>query len=96
MGSLEQMSEKVVRNIWLSFLQFEKFSVIRVLNLKEIKKNVCKAIWESFAESLEKIWENFNYILWKFSGNFANIEKLMQNFQQGVPLLVYLICEIFV
>ncbi len=53
-GSLEQISEKFVGNIWLIFLQFENFSVIQVIaryNLKEIKKNFCKAIWKSFAES---------------------------------------------
>ncbi len=75
LGSLEQISEKFVENIWLIFLLFEKFSVTGVLtyyNLKEIKKIFCKAIWKSFAESLEKIWENFNQIFWKFSGNFAN------------------------
>ncbi len=63
LGSLEQISEKFVGNILLIFLQFEKFSVVQVLayyNSKEIKKYVCKAIWKSFAESLEKICENFN------------------------------------
>ncbi len=63
LGSLEQISVKFVGNIWLIFSQFEKFTVIRVLtyyNLKETKKNFGKAIWKSFAESLEKIWENFN------------------------------------
>ncbi len=73
--SFEQISEKFVGNIWLIFLQFEKFLVIRVLayyNFKEILKKFCEAIWKSFAESLEKIWENFNYI-WKFSGNFTNV-----------------------
>ncbi len=62
LGSLEQIWEKFVRNIWLIFL-FEKFSVIQLpiyYNLNEILKNVCKAIWKSFAESLEKNWENFN------------------------------------
>ncbi len=62
-GFLEQISEKFVGNIWLIFLQLEKFSEIQVLtyyNLKEIENNFCKAIWKSFAESLEKIWENFN------------------------------------
>ncbi len=59
----EQIYEKFVGNIWLIFLQLEKFSIIRILtyyNFKEIKKHFCKAIWKSFAESLEKIWENFN------------------------------------
>ncbi len=63
MGSLEQISEKLVGNVWLIFLQSEKFSVIRVLtyyNSKEIKNNFCKGIWKSWAESLETIWENFN------------------------------------
>ncbi len=39
LDSLEQIFEKFVGNIWLIFLQFEKFSVIQVLayyNLKEI------------------------------------------------------------
>ncbi len=43
--SLEQISEKFVGNIWLIFLQFEKFSVVQVLkyyNLKEIFKNLRK------------------------------------------------------
>ncbi len=38
-GSLGPISEKFIENIWLIFLQFEKFSVIQVLsynNLKEI------------------------------------------------------------
>ncbi len=58
--SFEQISEKFVANIWLIFLQFEKFSVIEVLtyyNLKEILKNFSKTIWKNFAENLEK---NFN------------------------------------
>ncbi len=57
--SLEQISQKFVRNILIIFLQFEKFAVIQVLtyyNLKEILKNFCKAIWKC----LEKIWENLN------------------------------------
>ncbi len=63
LSSLEEISEKFVGSIWLIFLQFEKFSVIKVLtyyNLKIIGKKFCKAIWESFSERLEKIWENFN------------------------------------
>ncbi len=63
LGTLEQISKKFIGNIWFTFLQFEKFLVIQVLtyhNLKEFKRNFCKAIWKSFAESLEKIWENFN------------------------------------
>ncbi len=66
LGSLEQISEKFVGNIWLIFLQFQKFSVIRVLThitWRKLKKNFCKVIWES----LEKIWER------KFSGNFVNV-----------------------
>ncbi len=58
LGFFEQISEKFVGNIWLIFLKFEKFSVIQVLtycNLKEIEKYFCKAIWKSFAESLEEI-----------------------------------------
>ncbi len=54
LGSLEQISEKVFGNIWLIFLQFEKFLVSWVLtyyNLKEIKKNFCEAIWKGFAEN---------------------------------------------
>ncbi len=76
MGSLEQISEKFLGNIWLIFLQFEKFSVVQVLrhyNLKEIKKNFYRDIWKTFAESLEKIekiliksFENFQEILWMF------------------------------
>ncbi len=60
---LEQISEKFVGNIWLIFLKFEKFSVVGILtyyNLKEIFKKFCKDIWKSFAEILEKSWENFN------------------------------------
>ncbi len=63
LGSLELNSEKFVGNIWLIFLQFEKFSVIKVLiyyNSKEIETHFCEAIRNSFAESLEKIWENSN------------------------------------
>ncbi len=63
LNSLEQISEKFVVNVWLIFLQFEKFSVIHVLtyyNFKEIKNNFWKDIWKNFAESLETIWENFN------------------------------------
>ncbi len=63
LGSLEQIPKKFVGNIWFIFLHFEKFLVIRVLayyNLKEINKHFCKAIWKSFVESLEKIWEHFN------------------------------------
>ncbi len=77
LGFLVRISENFVGNIWLIFLQFEKFLVIWVLtyyNLKKIFKNVCKDIWKSLAESLEKIWENFNkLIFWKFSENFANV-----------------------
>ncbi len=63
LGSLEQISKQFVGNIWLIFLQFEKFSVTQVLpyyNLKEIKKNFSKAIWKSYAEYLEEIWKKFN------------------------------------
>ncbi len=41
LGSLVRVSEKFVGNIWLTFLQFEKFSVIQgptYYNLNEIKK----------------------------------------------------------
>ncbi len=63
LGSLKQISEIFVGNIWLIFLQFQKLSVIQVLtyyNLKEIKKNICNAIWNSFAESSENFWEILN------------------------------------
>ncbi len=46
LGSLEQISEQFAGNIWLIFLNFEKFSVVPVItyyNLKEIKKDFCKA-----------------------------------------------------
>ncbi len=59
LGSLEQISEKFVGNIWLVFLQFEKFSVIRVLtyyNLKEIKKKFDKILIKSF-ENFQKFCE---------------------------------------
>ncbi len=54
LGSLEQIYEKFVGNIWLIFSQFKKFSVIPVLtyyNLKEIKNNFCKAV----CKSLQKV-----------------------------------------
>ncbi len=38
LGSLEQISEKFVGNIRLIFLQFEKFSVIRVLTYYDLKE----------------------------------------------------------
>ncbi len=76
LGSLEQISEKFVGNIWLIFLQFEKFSSIQVFtyyNLVEIFFKFCKAIWKGFVEIKKKIekmliksFENFQDILWKF------------------------------
>ncbi len=81
--SLEQILEKFVGNIWLIFLQFEKFSVIRVLtyyNWKEIKKNLCKAIWISFEESLERIWENFIF------RKFCEYLKINAKLQKGCSI----------
>ncbi len=78
LGSLELNSEKFVGNIWLISLQFEKFSVIRVLsyyNLKKIFFNFCKALWKSFAESLKKIEK----ILIKFFENFQEILRMFKN-----------------
>ncbi len=43
-GSLGQISEKFVGNIWLIFLQFEKFSVIHVLTYYITFKKIYKAI----------------------------------------------------
>ncbi len=54
LGSLEQLSEKFVGNIWLIFLQFEKFSVIRVLtyyNFKEIK-NIFGRLFEKVLQKV--------------------------------------------
>ncbi len=59
-GSLEQIFEKFVGNIWLIFLQFKIFSVIRVLtyhNSEEIKKNLqryLKKFRKMFRKSLRK------------------------------------------
>ncbi len=55
LGSLKQISEKFVGNIWLIFLQlrnFQSFTYSLIITWKKLKK--------IFAESLEKIWENFN------------------------------------
>ncbi len=40
LGSLEEISEKFVGNIWLIFLQFENFSVIKGLTItwRKLKK----------------------------------------------------------
>ncbi len=79
LDSLKQISEKFDGNIWLIFLQFEKFSVIQVLiyhNLKEILKNFCKAIRKSFAESLEAVKLAFRSLYGMFNmGNKLSLRN---------------------
>ncbi len=58
LGSLEQISEKFVGNIWLIFLKFEKFSVIQILayyNLKENKKFFTRLFEKVLQKNLRKV-----------------------------------------
>ncbi len=79
LGSLEQISEKFVGNIWLICLQFEKFSVIRVLtyyNLKELLKHFRK-FYEMILNSRNflKILRNSMYHRKKYGKNLQNFEE---------------------
>ncbi len=78
LDSLYQISEKFVGNFWLIFLQFEKFSVIRVshtITWRKLKKKICERIWISFVESLEI----FEKILIKSFESFQEILQMFKN-----------------
>ncbi len=52
----------------------------------KIKKNFYKALWKSFAETLERIWENFNYFFKKIFKKFCECLKINAKFREGCSI----------